>query len=136
MTLIVCVDDNNGLLFNKRRQSRDRALTARVLTLCEGEKLWVTPYSASLFADADITIDDEPLAHMAMDDAAFIEAAVPSFANASRLIVYRWNRRYPADTYLPVPEEYGFVKTASAEFAGHSHERITEDIYEKRGDSA
>ena len=31
MRVIVCVDDNGGMLFNHRRQSRDRVLCERVL---------------------------------------------------------------------------------------------------------
>ena len=30
MKLIVCLDDNNGMMFNKRRQSRDRVLIENV----------------------------------------------------------------------------------------------------------
>lgn len=29
MTIIVCIDDNGGLLFNNRRQSRDRLVIMR-----------------------------------------------------------------------------------------------------------
>lgn len=33
MRVIVCVDDNGGMLFNHRRQSRDRVLCERVLQM-------------------------------------------------------------------------------------------------------
>ena len=33
MKLIVCLDDKNGMMFNKRRQSRDRVLIENVLEL-------------------------------------------------------------------------------------------------------
>lgn len=133
MTFIVCVDDQNGVMFGKRRQSRDRAVTARILALCEGKRLWMSTYSASLFEGADVIVDDRFAENMGVDDAAFIESGTLPTDNAATLIVYRWNRRYPADTYLPIPEEHGFIKSASTEFAGYSHECITEDIYEKRG---
>ena len=38
MTLIVCLDDKNGMAFNHRRQSQDRLLRRRVLELA-GEAL-------------------------------------------------------------------------------------------------
>ena len=28
MNIIICLDDNNGMMFNKRRQSQDRILRA------------------------------------------------------------------------------------------------------------
>ena len=136
MTLIVCVDDRHGMMFNKRRQSRDRAVTARISEICEGCRLRMSAYSAPLFEGADILIDDDPQGSAAAEDAVFAEDRPVDFSKVSRLIVYRWQRHYPADTFLPVPEENGFVKESSAEFAGHSHECITEDIYVKRGDGA
>ena len=30
MIIMVCVDDNNGMMFNKRRQSQDRVLRQRM----------------------------------------------------------------------------------------------------------
>ncbi len=132
MTMIVCVDDHNGLLFNMRRQSRDREVIARVLARCEGKRLWVSPYSAPLFGDADVAVDDDPAAAVQSDDCCFIENTPLMFDKATRLIVYRWNRHYPSDVRLPdTPEALGFTHSETAEFAGHSHECITEDIYTK-----
>ena len=48
MKLIVCLDDNNGMMFNKRRQSRDRVLVENVVELCKSEKLYTNEYSAKL----------------------------------------------------------------------------------------
>lgn len=132
MTIIVCVDDHNGLLFNKRRQSRDREVIARVLTHCKGKRLWVSPYSAPLFEGAEVAVDDDPAAKAAKGDCCFIENTPLRFDKASSVIVYRWNRHYPSDVRLPdTPETLGFTHSETAEFAGHSHERITEDIYTK-----
>lgn len=33
MNVIVCVDDNNGMLFNKRRQSRDKAVIDKIINI-------------------------------------------------------------------------------------------------------
>ena len=41
MKLIVCLDDNKGMMFNKRRQSRDRVLIENILELRKGEKLYI-----------------------------------------------------------------------------------------------
>ena len=40
MIIMVCVDDNNGMMFNKRRQSQDRVLRQRMLELAGEKKLW------------------------------------------------------------------------------------------------
>ena len=37
MRVIVCVDDNGGMLFNHRRQSRDRVLCERVRVIIDVE---------------------------------------------------------------------------------------------------
>ena len=41
MQIIVCVDDRGGMLFNKRRQSRDRVLIADVLSELGDKKIHI-----------------------------------------------------------------------------------------------
>ena len=41
MKIIACLDDNNGLLFNNRRQSRDRVVIEDILKDCHNSKLSV-----------------------------------------------------------------------------------------------
>ena len=38
MKIIVCVDNQNGMMFNHRRQSQDRVLRKRILELTGGKK--------------------------------------------------------------------------------------------------
>ena len=46
------------------------------------------------------------------------------------LVLYRWNRRYPADAWLDVrPGPPGWTLARREEFSGHSHERITKEVY-------
>ena len=59
MKVIVCVDDNNGMMFNNRRQSRDRILIEDVVKNVVGGNLLMAPYSAPLFKDSNI--DEEQL---------------------------------------------------------------------------
>ena len=49
MQVIVCVDDNGGMMFNKRRQSRDRVLCEYVMRLSEGHQVYMSAYSDKLF---------------------------------------------------------------------------------------
>ena len=43
MTLIVCLDDNLGMMFNRRRQSRDRVLIAELMAHVGDRRLPVFP---------------------------------------------------------------------------------------------
>lgn len=51
MRVIVCVDDNGGMLFNHRRQSRDRVLCERVLQMADERdcSVYMNTYSAKIF---------------------------------------------------------------------------------------
>ena len=51
MIIMVCVDDNNGMMFNKRRQSQDRVLRQRMLELAGEKKLPVMIHSREAAAD-------------------------------------------------------------------------------------
>ena len=44
MIIAVCVDDKGGMLFNNRRQSRDRAQQVDLLSLCGEKKLWIAKF--------------------------------------------------------------------------------------------
>ena len=46
---------------------------------------------------------------------------------AERIVLYRWNRAYPADVKFTMPK--GFTLKESREFAGSSHEKITREEY-------
>ena len=49
MILIVCIDEKNGMLFNNRRQSKDRNLIEHILKKIDSKKLWITDFSRDLF---------------------------------------------------------------------------------------
>ena len=44
MQVIVCVDDGMGMLFNHRRQSRDRVLIQRILEITKGKQIFMNTY--------------------------------------------------------------------------------------------
>lgn len=135
MTIIACVDDHMGMMFNQRRQSQDRALRERILEITGGSRLWMSHYSAKQFAEHNapqIHADDNFMSAAGSCEYCFIEDcdAVPYLQRAEKIILYRWNRRYPFDLVFPVDLSAGGWKLVhAAEFAGSSHERITEEIY-------
>lgn len=135
MILIVCVDDRGGMMFNHRRQSRDKALIGDVCRMTEGRKLWMTAYTAPLFAECagETAVDEAFLWKAAEGDYCFAEEGLPDGweAHAEELVVYRWNRSYPADVHFET-DMTGWTLLSVEEFAGSSHERITREIYRKR----
>lgn len=102
MQVIVCVDDDMGMLFNHRRQSRDRVLIQRILEIAKGKRIFMNTYSAELFeGNENICIDDDFLKNAGDGDICFVENVALSgyIEKIDKIIVYKWNRRYPADFY-------------------------------------
>ena len=136
MILIVCIDENNGMLFNNRRQSRDKILLSRILEIAKDEKLWITKFSRDMFdiiENKNIIIDDKCIDNAAENDYCFIENVDIStiIEKVNKIILYNWNRNYPADKYFNISLE-NWVISSKDEFTGSSHERITEKIYIRR----
>ena len=127
MTLILWAGKNGEMLFNRRRCSRDRAVIADILTIYAVDQICVSAYSAPLFAGARMIDSLEE----AKKDVLFLEDLPLSLAltMADKLIVYRFDRVYPANVYLEIPNDFQLRK--STEFAGFSHDKITREVYEK-----
>ena len=53
MIVIVCVDDNLGMMFNNRRQSRDVEVVKKIAEITKGSRLWMNKYSYELFEKLD-----------------------------------------------------------------------------------
>ena len=133
MRLIVCLDDRGGMMFGGRRQSQDRGLRARIMEMTRGARLFMSEYSAKQFADCEgMIVDNDYRRRAGAGDTCFLEDGEISLVGVTELVIYRWNRHYPSDKkFLCVPEECGFSKVSTADFAGSSHEKITEEIYQK-----
>ena len=133
MTLVVCVDDALGMMFNRRRQSRDRALRERILSRKGNSQLWMSAYSAELFQETDGTRICETLPTEADGEAFVFVENGPMPEAPDEIYLYRWNRRYPADRYFQVDlTKYELI--SREDFAGFSHEKITEEHYKRRTD--
>ena len=66
-----------------------------------------------------------------VDDFCFIEnASVAAYKEKiTRLIVYKWNRDYPADFFFDIDYAKNFRLVSTVDFEGTSHDRITKEIY-------
>ena len=128
MTLIFCLDNHNGIMFNNRRQSADKAVTDRILNYADGHKLLIDTYSAKLLPAAQVYTG-----HLPDETVVFAETGelVDLCINrADKLIVYKWNRGYPSDVYVPIEKiTDNWRLETSVDFSGNSHDLITEEVY-------
>ena len=134
MTVILCVDNRFGMLFNKRRLSRDRAVTGDIIKNLSGGRLYCGEISKSLFEENENVIVCENFLEQAGDaDTCFVEDRdIAPFADKiQKIILYHWNRDYPADVWFDPAVLRKFPRKTTVEFAGCSHEKITKEGYEK-----
>lgn len=134
MKIIVCIDKKNGMLFNFRRQSQDSLLRERIVKLSEDTKLWMNNYSAEQFGFLpEISVSENFLQEAGTGEYCFIENSEIPAEDIEEVIIYKWNRMYPADTYFNFDlKSNGFKKQSDFDFPGSSHEKITEEIYIKK----
>lgn len=126
MKLIVCLDDKNGMLFNKRRQSRDKILIENVLELCKGERFYTNEYSATLFPEKSVVICED--FENIENGFVFAENFMVDEDKIQEIIIYKWNRVYPADAYFNISLD-GWELAETVDFVGSSHEKITRERY-------
>lgn len=132
MTCYVCLDDKCGMRFNHRRQSRDARLLEDIRREVPGV-LTADALSGSLLTEAGIPWEPAPgdLHELREDAHFFLEARPAGEALAfDRIVIYRWNRHYPADTFWNLDlTEAGYRLTEATDFSGSSHETITKEVY-------
>ncbi len=133
MTLILTLDTSGGMLFNFRRQTRDRAVYERILQKFTGRSIRMNEYSAPLFkASGGLPISIGDFENVQADDVLFIENTPPErFAQkADTIIIYRWDKIYPCDLRADTTTLLrDFTNAENTEFKGFSHDKITEEIW-------
>ena len=123
MVLIVCLDDSNGMMFNNRRQSKDCEIRKNMLSMIGESKLWMSEYSKGQFEEEFNYCDDINEA-----DYVFVENFKDiSSVDFEKIIVYRWNRKYPSDMVFDLKNRQ---LVSSEEFKGNSHDKITKEVYQ------
>ena len=128
MVLIVCLDLNNGMYFNNRRQSRDREVIKDIAFITKNNNLIMTEYSHKLFENEweNIVITDDFKGEYLENDFCFVENEDVQLENIKKIIVYRWDKVYPSDYCLNLE---GYHLTSTLEFKGYSHEKIVKEVY-------
>lgn len=151
MIAIVCVDQKNGMLFNHRRQSQDREVRRDILEQTKGKKLWMNEYSYKQFARgaegenkeggknlfcngkndlADIVIDADFVEKAGSGEYCFIENQKLAGLPVEKLVLYRWDKVYPAEVKLDIDLKEWRLEEQS-EFQGYSHKIIGKEVYER-----
>ncbi len=135
ISVAVCLDDELGMMFYGRRQTRDRVLCREFLDSVNGRKIYVNSFSSVLFPDAaNLIISDNPLEECEGGGVVFaenldIKAHLPDI---NEFIIYRWNRSYPSDKKFDINlENEKFNLTSIIEFEGSSHGNIRKEIYKR-----
>lgn len=137
MNIIVCLDDKNGMMFNKRRQSQDRILRSDVKKLTKDSILCMNNYSYKLYKDIDlgnIKVSDNFLNQCESNDFCLVEneTLLNHINEIHSIIIYRWNRLYPSDFYFDIDINNSLWKLVEvSEFQGSSHDKITKEIYRR-----
>lgn len=133
MNAIICLDDNKGMLFNNRRQSRDKAVLSDIFNDLQEEKLCITSFSEKLMAEySDMVTIFEDVASLKNNQWFFCENVdLTHYSdNIERLVVYKWNRAYPSDMKCELDFSL-FSLVSESEFEGNSHSVITKQIFVK-----
>lgn len=133
MNIIVCVDKNNGMMFNNRRQSQDRELITKVMEISSDARLFMNEYSLSMFSEQEnITTCKDFLLQAQAGDFCFIENDDIPSENIEDIYIFNWNRDYPADTYFTFDLKLnGFKRIKKEDFVGYSHKKITLEVYRR-----
>lgn len=135
MKLIVCLDDKQGMLFNRRRQSQDAIQRAHMLGVVGNAVLRMNGYSAKLFGEelpSNVAVNENFLDLATSADYCFVENEniLPYLNSITEVVVYRWNKTYPSSVTFPLILTR-WTKKATAEFPGSSHDKITMEVYTK-----
>lgn len=133
MIIIACVDEKGGMLFNNRRQSKDRVLIKHINELKGENKLWINTFSSELFEEYigdNVCVDDEFLFQMSENDYCFVENISLNEVQdrIDKIILYNWNRHYPAEKFWDLPLDNWKI-VSEKDIVGSSHDKITERIY-------
>lgn len=136
MTVFICLDTRGGMMFNKRRQSRDVRVIEDIIRASAEKPLYISDFSEELFAGkrANIVCVQSPLDEAPSDACVFIENEHLGrhIDKIDKLIIYNWSEAYPFDFRLDIkPEECGFKIKSRREFVGNSHEKVTREDFIK-----
>ena len=132
MVLAICIDDDNGLMFNNRRVSSDKAVIEDLVRLGDPQIITISTCSAMLFRDYQDRVEVKEDVFESASGFCFAEDGdfLSVLESVKKLIVYKWNRRYPSDRKFPLDAYRSRMTLESTkDIEGHSHPCITREVY-------
>lgn len=132
MNIIACVDDNNGQLFNGRRQSKDIEVVNKIYEIVSEQKLLINSFSEKIFLDKRVVRNDF-LEIASENDFCFVENVdvTEYISKINKVYLFRWNRDYPYDFTFDLDLSNNFTLSKVEEFKGNSHDMITLEVWTK-----
>ena len=144
MKVIVITDDCQGMLFNNRRQSKDKMLRKEIINLCKNKILYMNEYSYNQFESSEkeevmIRVSESFLRDVNMDAGKIIDDGYCLVENENltdyvddinEIVMFKWNTKYPADMYFDI-DLNRFQLVVTKDFQGNSHNKITMEIYKR-----
>ena len=103
MIIILCLDNNNGMMFNDRRQSQDRGLREYIAEMTKGEKVYMNAYTEKLYEEINDPVVCEDFLHKAgKGETCIVEnlPLKPVIDQIEEIVIFRWNKVYPSDQVL------------------------------------
>lgn len=129
MIIAVCVENRMGLMFQNRRLSKDALLREKLLEL-SGGSLRMSVYSGKQFS-GPVYAGTDYLTGAGDGQWCFVENDdyLSCQDRIEKIVLFKWNRDYPADLYFTFPGEWRMIHTE--DFPGNSHDKITMEVYER-----
>ena len=146
MKIVFVLDQKNGMMFNRRRQSFDQAIIKKIVedvNEVEG-RLWVSDYSKELFASYDVNtmpLEEFDLSKVSDNDVVYVEnigvdleAMIANKEMSVELDFYRWDKVYPSDKKMIFTKEMldAFFVKDSYEMSGETHDVISVEVWNKK----
>lgn len=131
--LLLTCDQRGGLAFNRRRQRRSKVVIADMLELAD-QPIYIRECSEKLFSPGEYVLFDNIL-DVPAGQFVFEELGNDSECYKDKyceIVLYRWQRNYPSDVYLPDGLLNSYTLEDSREIQIGSEEFVTVEIY-KRG---
>lgn len=102
MIIILCLDNNNGMMFNDRRQNQDRGLREYIAEMTKGEKVYMNAYTEKLYEEINNPVVCEDFLHKAGKGETCIVENLPLKSvidQIEEIVIFRWNKVYPPIRY-------------------------------------
>ena len=133
MTLVICLDQKGGMLFNKRRQTLDYEIVDQICKI-GGDSLYISPFSEGYFKGKTVKVVGNPLQDAPTNATVFIEDtdALPYVKGIDKIIFFRWSEIYPTDYKISFnPTEVGFRALGEIKFSTKVHKDVKKEIYKR-----